>query len=490
MLAKTLIRKGNPMQEISSAQKKQFILDTNVLIHDPSALFNFKEHDVVVPMTVLEELDHIKDSQKGNHLQVSREARLAIQHIDKVVNGHSPEQLRVGIPIGEGLGMLRVVMELNRHDASVINLPDIDVSIPDNRIIMASLFLTKTTANTQTVLVTKDINMRLKAKAAGVMYVEDYRTDQVLSDIDYLSPGFIQLEESPFLGEVSSTASGRSYSISVDKTELHPIVLSNLYPNFAFIYDDDVWFVDKVDTQSASFLCAKTDSLMRLKAFGVAPRNIEQALAMRAALSESVDILFLTGPAGTGKTLIALASALELVIEQGCYDKIIVTRSVTEMDEPIGFLPGTEEEKMKPWLAAFSDSLEVLTQGMAGGGQDKPAGAEALAMTLSLLQKKANLQFKALTFMRGRSINNAVIILDESQNLTPHQMRSMITRVGAGSKIICLGNLQQIDSRYLTALTSGLTVAVERFKPFEKGATVMLKGGVRSDVASFAEDVF
>lgn len=478
------------MQETHSSLKKQFILDTNVLIHDPSSLFNFKEHDVVVPMTVLEELDHIKDSQKGNHIQVSREARLAIQHIDKVVNGHSPEELRLGIPLGEGLGVLRVVMELSRNELSGMELPDVDLSVPDNRIIMISLFLTRASTASQTVLVTKDINMRLKAKAAGVIYVEDYRTDQVISDIDYLSPGFIQMDESPFIGGVLPSVSGRVFSVNVDKAELHPLVLSNLYPNFAFVYDEDVWFVEKVEQTSASFLCAKTDSLMRLKAFGVAPRNIEQALAMRSALSDSVDILFLTGPAGTGKTLIALASALELVVEQGLYDKIIVTRSVTEMDEPIGFLPGTEEEKMKPWLAAFSDSLEVLTNGMAGGGHDKPAGAEALATTLALLQKKANLQFKALTFMRGRSINNAVIILDESQNLTPHQIRSMITRVGAGSKIICLGNLQQIDSRYLTALTSGLTVAVERFKPFQKGATVMLKGGVRSDVASFAEDVF
>lgn len=472
---------------------RQFVLDTNVLIHDPLALFNFAEHDVVIPMTVLEELDHIKDSQKGNHIQIGREARLAIQYIEKVVNGHAPDALRQGVPLGNDLGNLKIVMESTASDFPGVAL---DHSVPDNRIIATALLVSKSTKDRTTVLVTKDINMRLKAKAAGIDFVEDYRTDQVLSDINYLSAGYMHVD-SDWLSEIAhSSQVGRKNITVVEKSSLSDSVRANLYPNFVFLQDDCAWVVKDVGAENVAFECRKLSELMKRSAFGITPRNAEQSLALDAVMSDDIDIVFLTGPAGTGKTLIALAAALEMTVEQKRYDKIIVTRSVTDMDEGIGFLPGTEQEKMQPWLAAFTDALEVLAKGGVethepqSGASAKLQGKDAWTVTLNMLTEKASLQFKAVNFMRGRSIVDAVLIVDEGQNLTAHQMRSLITRVGPGTKIIVLGNLSQIDARYITALSSGLTVSVEKFKHFERGATVMLKGGVRSPVASFAEENF
>lgn len=475
----------------SAHPRKQFVLDTNVLIHDPSSLFKFKEHDVVLTMTVLEELDHIKDSTKGNHQQVNREARLAIQHIDKIVNGHSSEEIKAGIPIGEGLGLLKIVTDPSASTYAGRS-GELDLTVPDNRIINSALTLTSESKEVSTVLVTKDINMRLKAKSSGVFYVEDYKNDQVLSDIDYLSAGYLAIDSSSFpdsLQYKEQQGDGK-FSFTVPKSNLPDEIQKHIEPNFAFIDGESIWIVRKIDDDLITMECKKADSLMKMNAFGVKPRNIEQALAMYAAMSRDIDVVFLTGPAGTGKTLIALASAFEMVVEQKRFDKIIVTRSVTDIDEPIGFLPGTEEDKMKPWLAAFTDSMEVFSKDFGSGSEGKMNSKDAAATTLDLLQQKANLQFKSINFMRGRSIGNACVILDECQNLSAHQMKTMLTRLGENSKMLCLGNLQQIDSRFLTALTSGLTVSVEKFRAFERSATVMLKGGVRSPVATYAEDVF
>jgi PhoH-like ATPase len=216
---------------------------------------------------------------------------------------------------------------------------------------------------------------------------------------------------------------------------------------------------------------------MRQSLWGLTPRNIEQAMAFHLLLNKEVDLTILTGPAGSGKTLLALANGLEAIIERKQYDKLIIARSTPPMAEEIGFLPGTEEEKMAPWLAAFEDNLEVMH-----GRDESPYGS------IEYIKEKANIQLKSLNFMRGRSFNNAYIIIDEAQSLTQFQLKSIITRVGQGSKIVILGNLAQIDNHYVNPLTSGLTYLVEKMKWFEHAGIMHINGIERSRLAAFAEE--
>ena len=453
---------------------KYYLLDTNILLHEPLAFLNFEEHNVVIPMVVLEELDNIKD----RHKDVSREARVAIRSLEDALKDASPEEILAGVPLSrmqgahhaEGTLAIFPDYQLKQTD-SVLNLTE-----NDHRIIQAALELQKKQSETKVVLVTKDINMRLKAKGAGIKFVEDYRTDQLIDDIRFLSKGFVELEGDFWqnVGEVTSVQEGRETFHEVER-EVLPTVFRNQY-----LIDETEHFAAKVvgyDKEHVRLHDLGFERMMSYHAWGIHPKNIYQAMAMNALLDPSIDLVILTGPAGSGKTLLALASALELVIEQGIYEKIIVTRNTPEIAESIGYLPGTEEEKMAPWLAAITDSLEVLHK-----------HDESMDSSLNYIMNKANIQFKSLNFMRGRSIQNAIVLLDESQNLTASQLKTIITRCGTGTKIICSGNLAQIDSYYLTAVTSGLTYIVERFKDYPGSATVNLNGVVRSNLAQYAEE--
>jgi PhoH-like ATPase len=450
-----------------------YILDTNILLHEPFAFLSFKEHDVVVPMTVLEELDSIKDRRKD----VSRDARVAIRALEDTLRDATPEQVLAGVKLPQNdelhpSGCLAIINDYAlEQTANTLSFNE-----NDNRIINAALHIQSKTPNKKIVLVTKDINMRLKAKGAGLANVEDYRTDQLIDDIQFLTKGYHQ-----FTGDfwqqvkaVDSETSGRNTTHFVDKSSV-PLSYINEY-----LIDEGDTFAGKVtgfDAEKISILDLGKERLLSKQAWGIQPKNIYQGMAMDALLDPNIDLVILTGPAGCGKTLLALATALEQVIERGLYDKIIVTRSTPEIAESIGFLPGTEEEKMAPWLAAITDSLEVLHQ------QD-----ESMHGSLNYIMDKANIQFKSVNFMRGRSIQNALVLLDECQNLTAAQLKTIITRCGEGTKLVCSGNLAQIDSNYLTAVTSGLTYIVERFKDFPGSATVNLNGVVRSRLASFAEE--
>ena len=311
----------------------------------------------------------------------------------------------------------------------------------DNRIINVALKLQSQQPDAFVCLVTKDINMRLKAKGSGLEHVEDYRRDVVLDDIDLLAKGYEQIEGDFWAGisEVDTLREG-------DRT-LHRVpreALPKAYPNM-FLFDDNDFFayVKRVDDEFVYLRCDSRDNLMHRKFWGLSPRNLEQAMAMELIDDDSVDMTVLTGPAGSGKTLIALAYGLHAILEQKKYNKLIVARSTPPIAEDIGFLPGTEEEKMAPWLAAFDDNLEILH------GAD-----ECSHGSIDYVKERANIQFKSLNFMRGRSFNNAYIIIDESQGLTQFQLKSVITRVGAGSRIVVLGNLAQIDNKYISPLTS------------------------------------
>ena len=457
---------------------KLYILDTNVLLHDPKCLYEFKEQDITIPMTVLEELDSIKDRKKS----VSGEARHAIRAIDAILsNAKNADEITSGVKIlrpktiseNQPLGMLNIFPD---HELSMRRgfLPS-DKS-NDNLIINCALHLQTVHSNREVVLVTKDINMRLKAMGAGLKKVEDYRTDQLVSDLELLPAGHTKIEGS-FWETVAQVETHRE-GLDAYHT-LSREALPNTYP-CEYVYDDSESFAARVisaNDESVKLLDLGYERLMEEDAWGVSPINIQQGFAMQAMLDPKVDLAILNGAAGSGKTMIALACALEMVIEQKRYNKIIVTRSTPPVAEDIGFLPGTEEEKMAPWLSAIHDNLEAMHE-----DDERPQFSIKYAL------EKGNIQFKSLNFIRGRSIQDAVVIIDEAQNLTPSQLKTIITRCGKGSKMVCLGNLAQIDSNYLTPLTSGLTYIVERFKDYPGAANVHLEGVFRSSLAEYAEE--
>ncbi|MFM5325558.1 PhoH family protein [Aeromonas veronii] len=454
---------------MDNTDRKLFILDTNVLLHEPLAIYSFKEHDVLIPMTVLEELDNIKDRNKD----VSRDARVAIRALEDVFRDATPDQITQGVPLaGEASGNICIFSDHHLpQDAEVFTDKE-----ADNRIINAALYLQKHELKRQVVLVTKDINMRLKAKGAGLAHVEDYRSDQLIDDIRLLAKGF-QVVPGSFwerVGECESETHGRDTIHVIDANLLEGVHVNQ------YLVDEENFFAARVLSHDGNKIRIKDlgrERLMSRKAWGVHPKNVYQGMALDALLDPHIDLVILTGPAGCGKTLLAMAAALELVIEKGIYEKVIVTRNTPEIAESIGFLPGTEEEKMMPWLAAVTDTLEVLHK------QD-----ENMSGSLSYIMEKANIQFKSVNFMRGRSIQNTFVLLDECQNLTASQIKTIITRCGEGTKIVCSGNLAQIDSNYLSPVTSGLTYIVERFKGFDGSANIFLNGVVRSRLASFAEE--
>ncbi|MDZ7782996.1 MAG: PhoH family protein [Halioglobus sp.] len=472
------LRVENPTH-LKPVTRKTYVLDTNVLLHDPTAVTAFKQHHVVIPMTVLEELDHIKDRRDKT---VSREARIAIQMIDNVVGEASPREIQQGVVMpaseldGQGPGTLAIFPDqCLPSDSAVPYLDGTQDQANDNRIINVALRLQDENPETFVCLVTKDINMRIKAKGSGLVHVEDYRRDRVLDDIDLLATGYEHIA-----GDFWSTVSEVDILREADRT-LHRIPRKSLeqaYPNL-FVYDDNDFmaFVRRVDRNFVYLRCESRDNLMNRRFWGLGPRNIEQAMAMSLLDDDDVDLTVMTGPAGSGKTLLALAYGLHAILEQRRFSKLIVARSTPPIAEEIGFLPGTEEEKMAPWLAAFDDNLEILH------GAD-----ESCRGSIDYVKERANIQFKSLNFMRGRSFNNAYIIIDEAQGLTQFQLKSVISRVGADSRIVVLGNLAQIDNKYISPLTSGLTYLVEKSKGYPHAGIMHIDGIVRSRLAAFAEE--
>lgn len=458
--------------------EKIYVLDTNVLLHDPLALNAFNEHRVVVPMTVLEELDAIKDRRDKD---VSREARIAIQAIDRILGPASPKHIQEGVEIPASgrdgnNGHLSVFPDqLVTSDHLAPYLESNSPHANDNRIINVALHLQAINAGSYVCLVTKDINMRLKAKGSGLEHVEDYRKDRVLDDIDLMSKGY-ELVPGHFWSNIDKVRTERRNGEVIHTVDRS--LLPKAYPN-QFLCDDTgfVGYVEAVGNDHVELLDLNQEQLMGQRMWGLSPRNMEQAMAFFLVQRPAVDLKVLIGPAGSGKTLIALAYGLHAIMEERRFDKLIIARSTPPIAEDIGFLPGTEEEKMAPWLAAFDDNLEVLH-----GTDESPLSS------IEYVKQRANIQFKSLNFMRGRSFNNAFIIIDEAQGLTQFQLKSIITRVGVNSKIAVLGNLAQIDNKYISPLTSGLTYLVEKSKPFAHAGVMHINGIERSRLAAFAEE--
>jgi PhoH-like ATPase len=456
-------------------RQKVYVLDTNVLIHDPNSLLNFDEHRVVIPMTVLEELDKLK-SGKSN---IAADCRAAIRLIDEVLGNASPEEVEAGVPICRPQrpdGSLSVLMPRQQQDDERLLLPE---HLNDNRIINDIAALIQRDPGRHYVLVTKDINMRLKSRACGID-AEDYHTDQLLSDIGQMTRGYFDIEGSLWdrVDQVETVQEGCDTLHRISHGLLVSEILGEeVFPNQYLI--DEQGFVGRirsVEQGVVTILHLKRSALMEQHAWGLKPINIHQAIALHLLLDPDIHMVTLTGAAGSGKTILALAAAIEMTVEQRRFNKIIATRSTPPLAEEHGFLPGTEEEKMDPWLGAINDNIEALHL-----NDENPGGS------IEYVKERANIQFKALNYIRGRSFQRSLILIDESQNLTPHQMKAIITRAGEGSKVVCLGNLAQIDTPYLTATSSGLTYMTERFKGFHFGGSVQLNGVPRSVLAEYAE---
>jgi len=459
---------------------KIYVLDTNVLLHDPMAVHAFAEHKVIIPMTVLEELDQIKDRRDKD---VSREARIAISNIDKILAKADTREIQEGVEIFSAVkhsadmaGTLAIYPDqLIKHTEESRFLRTNIQHDNDNRIINVALMLQEQSGEGFVCLVTKDINMRLKARGSGLKFVEDYRNDRILDDIDLMATGLTKIS-GRFWDRVENVVTTQEMRATFHEIEASAV--ESPYPN-QFVVDDE-GFVGRVTEIKESTVCLQDvnrELLMSQKVWGLSPRNLEQAMALNLLRQPEIDLNVLVGPAGSGKTLLALAYGLHAILEEKRFNKLIVARSTPPIAEDIGFLPGTEEEKMAPWLAAFDDNLEVLH-----GDDESPFGS------IEYVKERANIQFKSLNFMRGRSFSNAYIIIDEAQGLTQFQLKSIITRIGTNSKIVILGNLAQIDNKYITPLTSGLTYIVEKFKQFN-GSGLMHIGGIeRSSLAAFAEE--
>lgn len=461
--------------------KRIYVLDTNVLMHDPTALFKFEEHDVFLPMQVIEELD----SAKKGMSEVSRNARQVSRFLNELIVDAGAEQIKSGIPLSHPQGIQlkgsSAIGKLHFQTRPVDPGRTFGTIAPDNKILAAVLELREQHPETPVVLVSKDINLRIKASISGLT-AEDYENDRALDDFSLLYTGAIELPEDFWQkhnqGLRSWSDKGRTcYEVQLAEDE-------DWHPN-QYLYlpgDDEVELrVVRIEADRRATLALVDDFRHGQHAvWGIAARNREQNFALNALMDPEIDFVTLLGTAGTGKTLLALAAGLAQTMDQQRYREIIMTRATVSVGEDIGFLPGTEEEKMTPWMGALTDNLEVLTHNQEGGSWGRAATNDLLA---------SRIKIRSMNFMRGRTFLSRYLILDEAQNLTPKQMKTLITRAGPGTKIVCLGNVEQIDTPYLTETTSGLTYAVDRFKNWPHSAHITLRRGERSRLADYASEV-
>ncbi len=463
-----------------SQSSRLYLLDTNVLMHDPTALFRFEEHDIFLPMVVLEELDKAK---KGLS-EVSRNVRQVSRFIGQMVNAWTEDRtvrLDDGIPLimPDGLNLETARGRLFFQTTSLDNGPATTRSLPDNQILQTALGLRETHPDRQVILVSKDINLRIKAAIHGVP-AEDYYNDRALDDLSLLYSGLEILgsdfwEQHP-VEDSWNEAAGTFYRLRrKDGDDWHPNQCLSLEGENGMEA-----LVRKADSDTLTLRVANDFRGENRSVWGIQARNTEQNLALNLLMDPEIDFVTLMGTAGTGKTLLTLAAGLAQTMDEQTYREIIMTRATVSVGDEIGYLPGTEEEKMTPWMGALTDNLEVLTE---PDGQNDQWGRAA---TNDLLASR--IKIRSMNFMRGRTFLNRFVIIDEAQNLTPKQMKTLLTRAGPGTKMVCLGNVEQIDTPYLTETTSGLTFAVDRFKYWPHSGHITLRRGERSRLADFASE--
>lgn len=466
----------------SRTGRRLFVLDTNVLMHDPTAIFRFEEHDVYLPMVVLEELD----AHKKGLSEAARNVRQVSRFLDDMMHDASKEQIDRGLALPSGYSgnhgkkpsTGRLFFQTRQLTSA---LPE---SLPgqggDNAILSQTLALQNEHKDARVILVSKDINLRIKAAVLGV-HAEDYYSDKTLEDSDVLYSGMTALPADFWERHGRDMRSWKEG----DRTfyEITGPAVRDWHPNQG-VFEDTPQGIEgiarKISGDTATIELLRDYRNERHNVWGITARNREQNFALNMLMDADIDFVTVLGPAGTGKTLLALAAGLAQTLETNRFVEIIMTRVTIPLGEDIGFLPGTEEEKMEPWMGALMDNLEVLTGSQEGGNWGRAA-------TNDLLRNR--IRIRSLNFMRGRTFLNRFLILDEAQNLTPKQMKALITRAGPGTKLACIGNVAQIDTPYLTETTSGLTYAVNRFRGWPHSGHITLVRGERSRLADYASDI-
>ena len=434
--------------------KKIYILDTSVCLTDANSIRSFGTNDIVLPLKVLEEIDNNKKRQDG----VGTNARMVIRNLDALREKGS---LSKGVRVGKGKGLIYVKMVKKEGLPS-----DLDLSVPDNEIISVALNQQSEHPKRKVIVVTRDINMRVKCDSLGLT-TEDFQSDQVVKNTGNIFTGFTtHLVDEPVLDMFYA---GDDVFIEQEDLKLNPNEFLMLVSN----QNEKKTALGRFISYDRPIKLINSSSKKSL--WGLKPRNKEQIFAMDLLEDKNINVVTLVGKAGCGKTLLAIASGLNQVVEKEIYSRLVVSRPIQPMGRDIGFLPGTMEEKMAPWVAPIKDNLEFLM------ANDKT--------TLETYMNRGKIEVEALTYIRGRSIANAFIIIDEAQNLTAHELKTILTRVGENTKIILTGDIEQIDNVYLDETSNGLTHAVEKFKSFDISGHITLRKGERSKVATIAAKI-
>ncbi|HAF87466.1 MAG: phosphate starvation-inducible protein PhoH [Legionellaceae bacterium] len=462
---------------MDNQSRKLLVLDTNIMMSDALAIYRFDEHDIYLPMVVLEELD----SHKTGLSEVARNVRQTNRLLDEMMRDASHAEITAGLPIPSFAEQThptgRLFFQTEEFDPIALqhSLPGHKV---DNAILATTLGLKKCYPQRTVILISKDINLRIKAGILGLV-AQDYHHEKVLDDVSLLHQGLHHLANDFWDSHIKDMQAWQENHKTYYQIE--GSITQHWHVNDCLATADDSFqgIVKSIKDDKAVVQIARDYTQPKHHVWGVVARNREQNFALNLLLDKDIDFVTLQGSAGTGKTLLTIAAGLTQVLDKNRYVEIIMTRVTIPVGEDIGFLPGTEEEKMTPWMGALLDNLEVLHASQEGGKFGRDA-------TYDLLQSK--IKIRSLNFMRGRTFLNRFIIIDEAQNLTAKQIKTLVTRAGPGTKIVCLGDIKQIDTPYLSETTSGLTFAVDRFKDWAYAAHITLARGERSRLAYFAAE--
>ncbi|WP_249978601.1 PhoH family protein [Vreelandella olivaria] len=468
------------MVRLEKKATRLYVLDTNVLIHDPTALYHFDEHDVVIPMTVLEELDKHKNGIR----EIARTARQISRTLSDLTSQVTFNEIQQGIPIPRISGESGRLRFLCYNDLKPLDSLD---DSPDNRILAETCRLRDERPDASVILITKDINLRVKAAALKVP-VEDYLNDRAFSDSDAMIEGAQVYAAAGQDG--ASLWETLNVEVTVERVGHQTFYqLSGRMPRQwhvgMLVSDSENGAEFEAIVRELSASSARLQLLTNYRhhagVWGVHAHDSRQNFTLNLLMDPEIDLVTIAGNAGTGKTFMTLAAAFQQTLDSKHFERIVFTRAPIPMGEDIGFLPGTEEEKMSPWMGAFHDNMDNLLRNEEGESSwDNGATRQLIG---------SRVQIRSPSFMRGRTLNDTFLIIDEAQNFTPKQLKSLVTRAGRNTKIVCLGNVGQIDTPYLTANTCGMAAVVERFRNWPHAGHITLKSVERSRLALAAEEL-